>query len=82
MTTSDDESFPAPRPWYRSQAGERVLGVGLCLVIGAMYTVLQYMALPWFVDRTAALVLFVSILGMVVVSGHAVTRAFGRRRNY
>jgi hypothetical protein len=81
MTTPDD-SFPTPRPWYRSRVGETVLGVGLCLAIGAMYAVLRYTEVPWFVDRTAALVLFVSILGMVIVSGRVVTRSFDRRRNY
>ncbi|WP_276259266.1 hypothetical protein [Haloglomus litoreum] len=82
MTTPDAESFPTPRPWYRSRTAETVLGVGLCLAIAAMYAVLRYTELPWFVDRTAALMLFLSILGMVVVSGRVVTRTFGRRRNY
>ncbi|WP_254832372.1 hypothetical protein [Haloglomus salinum] len=82
MTTPDAESFPAPRPWYRSRTAETALGVGLCLAIGTMYAVLRYTELPWFVNRTAALILFISILGMVIVSGRVVTRTFGRRRNY
>ncbi|WP_254823965.1 hypothetical protein [Haloglomus halophilum] len=82
MTTPDAESFPAPRPWYRSRTAETVLGVGLCLAIAAMYAVLRYTEVPWFVNRTAALILFISILGMVIVSGRVVTRTFGRRRNY
>jgi hypothetical protein len=82
VTARDDRSFPAPTPWYRSKTGEKALATGLCVLIGLAYAALEYMALPWFIDRTAALVLFVSILGMVMVSGHAATRVFGRRENY
>lgn len=82
MTTPDDESFPAPKPWYRSQAGERLLGAAFCLAIGSAYVILRYTVLPWYVDRTAELVLFICILGLIVLSGRVVTRAFGWQQNY
>ncbi|MFB6206809.1 MAG: hypothetical protein ABEJ05_09835 [Haloglomus sp.] len=81
MSERDNDSIPSPVPWYRTSDGRAALAAGLCAVIGVTYTALEYMVLPWFVDRTAALVLFVSILTLLVVSGQALTRAFGRQRH-